>query len=130
MVPNIEDVLAAAVSLAREPRPAVSVLERRLTAEEIEMGEAILQEAERRVSSLSGVRHPAAAVQAITACVSILGWLYGADDLQKEGDSLDAKLRDMNQRDYGSGGRIYNKIESERGTAAADRDASPSRAVS
>jgi len=38
---------------------------------------------------------------------AILDWLYGADDLQKQGDTLDGQLRDINERDYGPGGRYY-----------------------
>lgn len=38
---------------------------------------------------------------------AILDWLYGANDLQKTGDQLDAELRAANERDYGPGGRYY-----------------------
>lgn len=48
--------------------------------------------------------------------------LYGVDldEEQRRGDELDRRLREMNERDYGPGGRIYNRIEAERGTEAAD----------
>lgn len=40
-----------------------------------------------------------------------MGWianLFGAQDLQAEGDALDAKLQAANERDYGPGGRFYS----------------------
>ncbi len=33
---------------------------------------------------------------------------------------LDAELRRINERDYGPGGRIYNRIAAQDGTAQAD----------
>lgn len=39
---------------------------------------------------------------------AILDWLYGADELQSEGAALDAKLSDLNTKDYGPGGKFYN----------------------
>lgn len=56
-----------------------------------------------------------------------MGWfsklLYGVDldEEQKRGDQLDRDLKAINDQDYGPGGEIYNKIERERGTAAADQ---------
>lgn len=50
----------------------------------------------------------------------LLDKLFGADDLQSEGDALDAELRRVNERDYSEGGRIYNIIEQSSGQAAAD----------
>lgn len=38
---------------------------------------------------------------------ALLDYLYGADDLQTQGNTLDAELAAMNQRDYGPGGRYY-----------------------
>lgn len=52
--------------------------------------------------------------------MSFLGSIFGADDLQKEGDALDAKLAAMNNADYAPGGRLYNKVAATSGTAAAD----------
>ncbi len=52
--------------------------------------------------------------------MSLIGWLFGAPKLQSEGDRLDAELAALNQKEYGEGGRIYNQIEAQRGTAAAD----------
>jgi hypothetical protein len=55
-----------------------------------------------------------------------MGWfqklVYGVDleEEQRRQDDLDRQLRDLNERDYGPGGRIYNRIEADRGTAAAD----------
>ena len=39
--------------------------------------------------------------------MSILGYLFGADKLQSEGDAVDAKLTALNAKDYGPGGRLY-----------------------
>jgi hypothetical protein len=44
----------------------------------------------------------------------------GGRQEQARGDSLDAQLAQLNSAEYGQGGRIYNRIEDERGTAAAD----------
>lgn len=52
--------------------------------------------------------------------MSLIGYLFGAPDLQSEGDKLDAQLEEMNQRDYAPGGRLYEKIKAQRGQAAAD----------
>lgn len=55
-----------------------------------------------------------------------MGWfqklIYGIDleEEQRRGDELDRQLREMNERDYGPGGRIYERIEAERGTEEAD----------
>lgn len=55
-----------------------------------------------------------------------MGWfqklVYGVDleEEQRRQDELDAQLREMNERDYAPGGRIYERIEAERGTDAAD----------
>jgi hypothetical protein len=51
----------------------------------------------------------------------LLDKLFGADDLQADGDAADEKLRAMNARDYGEGGHIYNLIQDQSGTAAADK---------
>lgn len=56
-----------------------------------------------------------------------MGWfqklIYGVDldAEQQRGEQLDRDLKVINDRDYGPGGDIYNKIERERGTAAADQ---------
>lgn len=52
--------------------------------------------------------------------MSLIGWLFGADKLQAEGDRLDGQLAAMNQRDYAPGGAVYTKIEAAHGTEAAD----------
>jgi hypothetical protein len=39
--------------------------------------------------------------------MSILGKLFGADELQAQGDALDAKLSELNSRDYAPGGKLY-----------------------
>ena len=53
--------------------------------------------------------------------MSFIGWLFGADALQAQGDALDAKLGAMNTSDYEPGGSLYNKIADEQGLAAANR---------
>jgi len=40
---------------------------------------------------------------------------------QARGDSLDAQLTTINNRDYQPGGQVYNEIADTQGTAAADR---------
>lgn len=52
--------------------------------------------------------------------MSWIGSLFGAEELQTAGDAADAKLAEMNNRDYAPGGRLYEKIKRERGQAAAD----------
>jgi hypothetical protein len=55
-----------------------------------------------------------------------MGWFsrtfYGVDldEEQARQDDLDRRLREMNERDYGRGGRLYERISAERGEAAAD----------
>lgn len=39
--------------------------------------------------------------------MSLLSNIFGGDDLQAQGDALDAKLVAMNTRDYGPGGKYY-----------------------
>ena len=41
-------------------------------------------------------------------------------DEQARADDLDRQLRALNERDYGPGGRIYEKVKTERGQEAAD----------
>lgn len=52
--------------------------------------------------------------------MSFISSLFGSGKLQADGDAADAKLAEMNQRDYAPGGRLYNKIATQQGTAAAD----------
>lgn len=52
--------------------------------------------------------------------MSLLDWWLNTDDLQKEGDAADRKLAELNARDYGEGGRIYNLIQDQSGTTAAE----------
>lgn len=52
--------------------------------------------------------------------MSLIGYLFGADELQATGDAADAKLEEMNRRDYAPGGRIYEQIKKSSGQAAAD----------
>ncbi len=52
--------------------------------------------------------------------MSFISSWFGADELQATGDAADAKLAEMNQRDYAPGGRLYNKIAAQQGTSAAD----------
>ena len=51
--------------------------------------------------------------------MSWVGDLFGAKDAQARADALDNQLK-ASEADYAPGGRIYNKIASEQGTAAAD----------
>ena len=51
--------------------------------------------------------------------MSLLSYILGSDEQQQRGDSLDAQLKALNDRDYGKGGRIYNEIQEEQGPAAA-----------
>jgi len=56
------------------------------------------------------------------------GWIVGtgalgtpsAASMQASIDATDAALRDLNETDYGPGGRIYESIAERRGQAAAD----------
>jgi hypothetical protein len=52
--------------------------------------------------------------------MSFIGSLFGADELQATGDAADARIEEMNRRDYAPGGRLYERIKRERGQAAAD----------
>lgn len=45
---------------------------------------------------------------------------YDLEAEQTRGDDLDRELRELNERDYQPGGRIYERIELERGTDEAD----------
>lgn len=54
-----------------------------------------------------------------------MGWLsiftgVDLDEEQRKQDEADAKLRELNQKDYGPGGSIYNKIASEQGVETAN----------
>jgi hypothetical protein len=42
---------------------------------------------------------------------------------QAQGNQLDAQLAQLNGTEYGAGGRIYNEIQDQQGTAAADKAA-------
>lgn len=41
---------------------------------------------------------------------------------QKRGDDLDAKLRALNERDYGKGGQVYDAVQARYNQEAADRN--------
>jgi len=45
---------------------------------------------------------------------------YDLEAEQTRGDDLDRELRELNERDYQPGGRIYERIEAERGRGEAD----------
>jgi len=45
----------------------------------------------------------------------------GGAAAQAQGNQLDAQLQTLNQSEYGQGGRIYNEIQAQQGTAAADQ---------
>lgn len=55
-----------------------------------------------------------------SAAGSLVYAFGGGSQEQARGDSLDVQLAQLNQTEYGAGGRIYNRIEDERGTTAAD----------
>jgi hypothetical protein len=40
--------------------------------------------------------------------MGLLSWIYGGDQLQAEGDKLDAQIADTYGKDYAPGGRFYN----------------------
>lgn len=48
---------------------------------------------------------------------------YGVDldEEQRKQDELDAKLRELNERDYGPGGRLYEKITASGGIQEANQ---------
>jgi hypothetical protein len=52
--------------------------------------------------------------------MSFIASLFGAKALQATGDANDARLAELNQRDYAPGGRLYKKISKEQGLAAAE----------
>lgn len=55
--------------------------------------------------------------------MGLLSFFTGVDleAEQQRGNELDAQLAALNQKDYGPGGRIYQRIEAEQGTDAAER---------
>lgn len=48
-------------------------------------------------------------------------YLGGGQQAEAQGQQLDAQLQQLNQTEYGAGGRIYNEIQDQQGTAAADK---------
>jgi hypothetical protein len=52
--------------------------------------------------------------------MSLFGLIFSNSAEQRRQSELDAQIREMNERDYSPGGRIYERIEAERGAAAAE----------
>lgn len=48
-------------------------------------------------------------------------YLGGGKAAETQGQQLDQQLQQLNQTEYGAGGRIYNEIQDQKGTAAADQ---------
>jgi hypothetical protein len=58
----------------------------------------------------------------IGALAGDVTYLFGGGaQEQARGNQLDAQLATLNQSEYGAGGRIYNEIQDQQGTAAADQ---------